>query len=83
MDASSLDVDIERACLNLFKCHAHKQGAAKVQEAIPDVVAVVHGSCQQCELDVTVHSPLAVSLQNAHCRPSTAAINDERHKLTR
>ena len=70
-DAGS-HVDIERVCPDLFQV-VDGHGELRIREAVLDVVAVVHGSCRQWNLDVTVHSPLAASLQDAAFRPSAAA----------
>ena len=43
-------------------------------------MAIVHGSCRQWNLDVTVHSPLAASLHDAAHRPSAASSDGERQK---
>ena len=41
------------------------------------------GSCQQWNLDITVHSSLAASFSSASTRPATAAAASESQKLTR
>ena len=77
--SSGARADIERFCPQLYQV----TGDGHIREAILDVVVAWPGMPSLHYIDVTIHSPFAASLVNAHTAPGVAATGGEQSKFRR